>query len=113
MPQFGVLQQLGLSKSEINCYKTLLSSGPATTRQLAQCLKTPQTNVYGSLNSLAEHGFVKKVKLTTKPTLFIARPLRQALPEHYMYQRRVVLKLCLELKILPPPALPPGLYKKI
>ncbi len=105
MSRFDILKKLGLNKAAITCYEALIEKGPADTRKLAHRLKLPQTNLYKTLNWLVEQGFVEKFKMTTQPALFIARPLDEALPEHYTYQRRLVLDLCRELDILPPPAL--------
>jgi len=106
MSQFDVLRKIGLSKGAVNCYGRLLECGPSTARQLAKRMNLRQANLYNQLSELAERGFVDKTKITTQPTLFIARPLNRALGEHYTYQRRLVFSLCRELGISLPPVLP-------
>jgi sugar-specific transcriptional regulator TrmB len=106
MGQFEALRKIGLSKGAVNCYDRLLERGPSTARQLAERMDLPQANLYNQLSELAEQGFADKTKMTTQPTLFIARPLNRALSAHYMYQRHLVLGLCRELNLPPPPLLP-------
>jgi sugar-specific transcriptional regulator TrmB len=112
MSHFGVLKEVGLSKTGVRCYVCLLEQGPATTRELAKRLKLPQTNLYGVLTKLTEQGFVSKFKMTTQPALFTAQPLNKALREHYIYQRRLVLSLCRKLGLPAPPMPPPVLNRR-
>jgi sugar-specific transcriptional regulator TrmB len=107
MSQFDVLRKIGLSKGAVDCYGRLLEHGPSTARQLAERMNRQQANLYNQLSELAEQGFASKTKMTTQPTLFIARPLNHALIAHYMHQRYLVLGLCRELNLSPPPLLPP------
>lgn len=102
MTEFVLLEKVGLSKTAVICYKSLLEKGPATTRRLSHRLNIPQTNLYGVLKSLTEQGFIDCFKMTTQPALFIAWPLDQALQNQYMNQRQILLPLCRELGVQPP-----------
>jgi sugar-specific transcriptional regulator TrmB len=111
MLQSDVLRKLGLNKAAVKCYVKLLKDGPSTTDQLAKRLSVKQTNLYGTLKDLTSQGFIVKHKLTSLPATFSARPLHKVLPARYMHQRSLLLPLCRELGVLPPPALPPLKYK--
>jgi len=110
MSQFEVLQKVGLTKTGVRCYASLQEQGPARARRLAGRLDLPATNLYGVLADLVEQGFVSRVKLTSRPALFIARPLNEAMREHFVYQSRLVRGLCNELGV-PSPPVPRPVFK--
>ncbi|HEX4774514.1 MAG TPA: helix-turn-helix domain-containing protein [Candidatus Saccharimonadales bacterium] len=101
MSQYMLLRQVGLSKTAIRCYESLVEKGPAEAVDLAKRLKQSPTNMYGVLNFLVKEGFVDKIKLTTQPGVFKARQLDKALLERYMRHRILLMPLFDELGILP------------
>ncbi len=56
----NVLEQLGLSKKEIEAYKTLFKCGASTAASLARELNTPRQTTYSILEKLAGEGIIEK-----------------------------------------------------
>ena len=57
----GILQQIGLNKSEIKVYVTLLELGSSTTGPLMDKAKVSSSKIYGILSRLIEKGLVSSI----------------------------------------------------
>jgi sugar-specific transcriptional regulator TrmB len=65
---------LGISKSELRIYATLLLEGQMTARQISDKLEISYTKVYSILTKLEERGWIRKTG--KKPSYYYAIPIR-------------------------------------
>lgn len=93
-----ILNELGLSKSEIEVYTKLLELGPSTAIQVAKFSKLHRPNVYDSLNKLSKKGLVAYFKREETKYFEVVDP--EQLMTLLESKERKLQKLIPELKIM-------------
>ena len=73
-----ILQELGLTRTEIKIYITLLETGPTSVGKILEKSQLPNSTIHRDLNSLIEKGIIsfilegkKKIYQATKPETFL------------------------------------------
>ena len=75
---YEILQEIGLTQTEIKVYLSLLELGPSSAGRILEKSKLPNSTIHRDLNSLIEKGIInyilegkKKVYQANKPELFL------------------------------------------
>jgi sugar-specific transcriptional regulator TrmB len=91
MADYGVLRNIGLSKTATACYEDLFQLGHGiSATELAKRLHKRRSGLYRVLHELEAKGFVTSSKIAFYPFYFSAVPLDQALRNYSDYQWRLV-----------------------
>ncbi|MCA9495408.1 MAG: hypothetical protein KC589_00560 [Nanoarchaeota archaeon] len=69
-----ILESLGLTKQEINVYKTLLDNGPLFVSSIAQKTGIHRRNIYDCLERLGKKGLVGYIKENNKKSYSVLNP---------------------------------------
>lgn len=65
------LRDLGLSEYEARAYRTLLSTGPTTAKELSRASEVPMGRIYDVLNDLVQHDLVRS-QAASRPKKYVA-----------------------------------------
>jgi len=80
-----VLQELGLTLSQVKVYITLIATGSSTARDISRFAKVARQDIYRVLSELQQLGLVEKI--ITAPTKFTAIPIQEGVS--ILLERRI------------------------